>query len=642
MKIRGIHIDGFGIFHNHSLSDISPHLTIILGDNESGKSTLLAFIRRVLFGFPSKRKGGNHYEPLNGGELGGRIGVTTDSGRKYEVLRHEKKSKGLQIQDEEGVSVANTLTLVAGGADQAFFENVFAFGLGELESFDTLSDDAVQNRLMSAGAGVTKIPVPEVQKLLDKRIEGYYKKGTRKTRVPDLLRQISETEGTLSTISETQHEFDSLSTEKREIEAETEHLVAEKRKIERSLRRNENIIHIWDEWVTFEETGEILSSLGVPESFPDDGIHQLEMADAEIGHAEDRQRELTRRLEGEAYEAENITIDDRLFNEEDRIRALEKTLPLWEANRASLPEINADHTVSEKALTALLESIDPRWTTETLLSFDTSLPAQHRVLRYHKQLEEITKQKTVLSTELQQYESLICSENDAIERRSGELPTGISALSEEDLQAQERALIELTAAVPALEQKKRELSSLQEDAAKRAETFREQAALTKVHLPVWPGYLMAGAAVVGLGVGYVTNTHLLGAISCAVLGIAALVYLKTAGVASYKSPNFPGEETSEAGMSHLIHERREEITDLENRVRRLADRYGFQGIPTAQAVSERRIELLNLRKAFERTTAIADDIAHRQQTIFGLKNKISELHKKMDTEEAEEECVYAA
>ncbi|MDE4908636.1 AAA family ATPase [Methanogenium marinum] len=641
MKIRDIHIDGFGIFHNRSLSDISPHLTIILGDNESGKSTLLAFIRRVLFGFPSKRKGGNHYEPLNGGEQGGRIGVTTDSNRDYEIIRYEKKSKGLLIQDKEGVSAGNALTVVAGGADQAFFENVFAFGLGELESFDTLSDDAVQNRLMSAGAGVTKIPVPEVQKLLDKHIEGYYKKGTRKPRVPDILKQISDNEGTLSTISETQDEYDSLSTELEEIEANTGRLITEKQGMERTLHRNENIIHIWDEWVTFEETEEILTSLDVPESFPDDGIQQLHMIDAEIGHAEDRQRELVRRLEEEVSEAENITIDDRLFYEQDRIRALEKKLTLWEADHASLPEINADLTVSEKACTELLKSIDPRWTTETLLSFDASLPAQHKVLQYQKQLEDISKQKAVLSTELNQYESLVSSEKDAIERRSGELPDGMSALSEDKLQAQEHALVELTEALPALEQKKKDLSSLQEEAAKRTEAFREQAALSKVTLPTWPGYLMAGAAIVGLGIGYVTDALLLGAIFCAVLGISTLVYLKAASVASQKSPDFPEEETNGAGISHLIEERREEITSLETTAHRLAEMCEFQGIPSVQAASRKSIELLELRKAFERKMAITGEIAHRQQIISGLENKISELHGKIGTEKAEEESVYA-
>ncbi len=641
MKIRDIHIDGFGIFHNRTLGELSPHLTIVLGNNESGKSTLLAFIRRVIFGFPSGRKGGNHYEPLNGGERGGRIGVTTDSGSEYEVSRHEKKGKDLQILDNKGVSVGNTLSIVAGGADQAFYENVFAFGLGELESFDTLSDDAVQNHLMSAGAGVTKIPVPEVQKMLDKRIDSYYKKRTQKSHVPEILGQISETENKLTTISETQDEFDSLSTEKREIETETRHLIAEKREKEKTVRRNENIIQVWDDWITFAETEEMLSSLRVPGSFPDDGVHRLEMADAEIGRAEERLRELMKKREEEDANAERITIDEQLFSEEDRVRNLEKTLPIWEANCASLPEINVKIVASGKACDALLKSIDSRWTTETLLSFDTSIPAQHRVLQYQKRLEEYSEQKTEFRTELRQYESSVSSEKESIERLSGELPPGISALSEEVLQAQEHALVELAAVVPALEQKKKEIASLQEEEAKRAESFREQAALKKASIPAWPGYLMAGAAVTGLGIGYLTEDLILGALFCAVIGIAALVYLKAAGASSQRMPDYPGENTRGAGISGLIHERREEITDLENSARMLAEGCGFQGIPPVQTISERRIELLGARKAFERTTAVTGEIAHRQQRISDLEQKISALHRKYASEEAEEERVYA-
>ena len=604
MKIQDIYIDGFGIFHNQSLSEISPHVTIFLGDNESGKSTLLAFIRRVLFGFPSKRKGGNHYEPLNGGEQGGRIGVITDSGREYEVLRYEKKGKGLIIQDKKGVPANNTISVIAGGADQAFFENVFAFGLGELESFDTLSDDAVQNRLMSAGAGVTKIPVPEVQKMLDKRIEGYYKKRTQKSHVPEILKQISETERTLSTISETQDEFDSLSTEIREIEEDKGRLTAEKREMERSVRRNENIIQVWDEWITLEETEEILSSLHVPESFPDDGIHRLEMADAEIGRAEERERQLAKRYAEEVSEAERIIVDAQIICEQDQIRTLEKTLPLWESDRASLPEMNAELAALEGTIAALLKSIDPRWTTETLLSFDASLPAQHRVLQYQKKQEESSNQKAAVVAELQRYESLVSSEIDAIKQQSDSLPGGISTISEEDLRSQEHALVDLTTEIPALEQKKRDLSSLQEDEAKQADAFREQAALARVTLPAWPGYLMAGAAVAGLGIGYLTESLIPGAIFCVVLGIAALVYLKAVSVSSQKPHNFPGYQTNSTDISQLIQERREEITELETTARRLAEMCGFQGIPAVQAVSESRIELLDVRKAFERATAV--------------------------------------
>jgi len=52
MRMVEFHIEGFGRFADLSFADIPPGLTVIRGDNEAGKSTLLAFLRAVLFGLP--------------------------------------------------------------------------------------------------------------------------------------------------------------------------------------------------------------------------------------------------------------------------------------------------------------------------------------------------------------------------------------------------------------------------------------------------------------------------------------------------------------------------------------------------------------------------------------------------------------
>ena len=85
MVFRGVRIDGFGVWHDLDLSDLSPGVNVFLAPNEGGKSTLMAFIRAVLFGF--KRRGDPHrYEPLRGGRHGGFIDFET-SGTGYRVSR---------------------------------------------------------------------------------------------------------------------------------------------------------------------------------------------------------------------------------------------------------------------------------------------------------------------------------------------------------------------------------------------------------------------------------------------------------------------------------------------------------------------------------------------------------------------------
>ena len=64
MKITDVYINGFGIFHDQSVSSMDQKLVLLYGHNEAGKSTLLGFIRSVLFGFPRVNSKDAQYAPL--------------------------------------------------------------------------------------------------------------------------------------------------------------------------------------------------------------------------------------------------------------------------------------------------------------------------------------------------------------------------------------------------------------------------------------------------------------------------------------------------------------------------------------------------------------------------------------------------
>src|SRR5215472_15405376 len=50
MNIRGWSIDGCAFFPGCTVSGLPDGLTVLHGANEAGKSTILEFVRRVLFG----------------------------------------------------------------------------------------------------------------------------------------------------------------------------------------------------------------------------------------------------------------------------------------------------------------------------------------------------------------------------------------------------------------------------------------------------------------------------------------------------------------------------------------------------------------------------------------------------------------
>ena len=74
MRITGWHVDAFGALQDVGVQDLPPGLVVVHGPNTAGKSTLLAFLQRTLFGYPHRnRQDVNHYEPVGGGTRGGRV-----------------------------------------------------------------------------------------------------------------------------------------------------------------------------------------------------------------------------------------------------------------------------------------------------------------------------------------------------------------------------------------------------------------------------------------------------------------------------------------------------------------------------------------------------------------------------------------
>lgn len=95
MKIKEIKINNYGILKNKEIN-FENKLNIIYGKNESGKSTLLNYIKNIFYGI-SKNKNGRDiseyekYLPWNENEFSGKIKYELDNGETFEVFRDFKK-----------------------------------------------------------------------------------------------------------------------------------------------------------------------------------------------------------------------------------------------------------------------------------------------------------------------------------------------------------------------------------------------------------------------------------------------------------------------------------------------------------------------------------------------------------------------
>ena len=129
MRITGLHIDGFGRFTDRSFGPLERPVTVFYGPNEAGKSTLLEFIRRVLFGFPDGRSRGNPYPPLSGGRHGGRVTIATDAGELITIQRTQGRGVGPVTlgSSVSGEAIpSEELPRLLGNHSRSVFEGIFA------------------------------------------------------------------------------------------------------------------------------------------------------------------------------------------------------------------------------------------------------------------------------------------------------------------------------------------------------------------------------------------------------------------------------------------------------------------------------------------------------------------------------------
>src|SRR5438552_9826609 len=169
MRIENIHVDGFGVWNDKSWGTLAPGLNVFHGPNETGKSTLMAFLRSMLFGF-EKRGSPKRYEPVNGGSHGGWLDLTVgDTSLRLERKpgRHVRGTVAVYAGDAAGDESA--LERLLGGTTKTLYHNVFAFGLEELEQFHTLQENEIATHISGAGLGIGAARWTAVQKDLEDR-----------------------------------------------------------------------------------------------------------------------------------------------------------------------------------------------------------------------------------------------------------------------------------------------------------------------------------------------------------------------------------------------------------------------------------------------------------------------------------------
>jgi uncharacterized protein YhaN len=216
MQIREIHIDGFGIFANRHIAGLGPGINIIYGDNEFGKSTILEFIRRILFGFPRSSQGINPYPALAGGPYGGKLVCTLKNAKMVTIARTTGTHGGQVslLMDSLQLSGQDAVSQILDHISRTFFENVYAIGLDELQTVKSLQKEEVKGFIYGAGLGLGGISLDEIKGAFRATADALYKPRGSTQRIPNIYSSIRELEKQIRGIQGNLSRYDHLANTK--------------------------------------------------------------------------------------------------------------------------------------------------------------------------------------------------------------------------------------------------------------------------------------------------------------------------------------------------------------------------------------------------------------------------------------------
>ncbi|SFI37982.1 AAA family ATPase [Planctomicrobium piriforme] len=153
MQLREIEIDRFGIWQDVTLPFNERGITVLYGPNEAGKSTLLRFIRGVLYGFlpHDERTFGPDAHPV---ECSGTLRLQ-HMGKEYRLRRTSQPgTRGrLEINGRIVREDDPLLKTIVSDTREAMFQNIFAIGLPELQQLATLSGDEIAQHIYGLSLG---------------------------------------------------------------------------------------------------------------------------------------------------------------------------------------------------------------------------------------------------------------------------------------------------------------------------------------------------------------------------------------------------------------------------------------------------------------------------------------------------------
>jgi uncharacterized protein YhaN len=373
MQIREIHIERFGKFSHCRVAPVSPGLNVVYGRNEFGKTTLLEFIRWILFGFEKKRKGMNAYTPVAGGEHSGTLMCEMANGERIFISRTGGTLEGqlkVQAADREGTGQAH-LESFLGHASRKIFKNIYAFALDELQDLDSLMEEEIKNKILGAGMGLGQISLTEVEKEIRDQQDELFKQRGRSDRALDkMYREIRKREEELRARFDEVSQYDELNKKIEALELTREKGELGIKQLEARRRTLEVRHELFADCIGLKDQASRVEELaGVPE-MEEESVLVFEKVQTKIEDLSQRLAEEKGKLHQLKLRRDPIIVNQPLLDRETEIMQLRQLTELVRSAQEDKHVVLQERNQLEEKIRSEINGINRDWDEDRILALE--------------------------------------------------------------------------------------------------------------------------------------------------------------------------------------------------------------------------------------------------------------------------------
>ncbi len=337
LKIEELHIYGYGKFENKHFKLGQSNLSVIYGENEAGKSTIMSFIHSILFGFPTKQQSENRYEPKRGTSYGGYLMIKTENGDRIKIERIPGKFGGQVVIELEEGSTENEdfLQSLLGGVDKETYRSIFSFDVHGLQQIQKMDADQIGKYLfLSSIYGADALF--SIEDSLTKQLDHLYKPNGKRPLLNEGLTKLKESAGQLQEAKGKINHYEYLIKKRDSVQKQLISTASTKREnifMQRQLEKLKSVLPLVKErnWCIDQ-----LKKIPATDHLPEDGLQKLDHFHATLQPLEIQLHSLQNRKSLVEEEVARIVVNEALIQKRSTIQKIREQLSLYEEKQKNV------------------------------------------------------------------------------------------------------------------------------------------------------------------------------------------------------------------------------------------------------------------------------------------------------------------